>query len=95
MMQARSAKKSELAFCELAAVRAHLGLSSGGGAALLTLAELMGGDYHMGGAARVGPVAAWRVLKLLLKDKQVSLPNQPAVYGRSHMLVQRCSSHVL
>ena len=93
-MQARSAKKSELAFCGLADVRAHLGLSSGGGAALLTLAELMGGDYHVGGAARVGPVAAWRVLTLLLKDKQARL-QYPPLSMAGCICLQCCSNYIL
>ena len=36
-------------------VRAHLGISSGGHQALVAMALLMGGDYFMRGAERIGP----------------------------------------
>lgn len=36
-------------------VREHLGISSGGHQALIAMALLLGGDYHMRGAEKIGP----------------------------------------
>lgn len=60
-----------LQFCDLADVRRWLGLESGGSIAIMTLAFLVGGDYHSGGE-RVGLKTAMSCLRYLLRGHRVS-----------------------
>ncbi|BDA47624.1 probable flap endonuclease GEN-like 1 at N-terminal half [Coccomyxa sp. Obi] len=51
-------------------VRACLGIQEGGELALTAIALLTGGDYHLGGADRVGQKQGLAVVKHLLRGKQ-------------------------
>ncbi|CAL8471936.1 g11478 [Coccomyxa elongata] len=51
-------------------VRACLGIREGGELALTAIALLTGGDYHLGGADRVGQKKGLAVVKHLLRGKQ-------------------------
>ena len=44
-----------LASLDMAQVRAYLGISADGHLALIAMALLLGGDYHMRGAEKIGP----------------------------------------
>lgn len=44
-----------MARLDMSRVREHLGISSGGHQALIAMALLLGGDYHMRGAEKIGP----------------------------------------
>ena len=54
-VQTATANQCALASLDMARVRAYLGISSGGHLALIAMALLLGGDYLMRGAERIGP----------------------------------------
>ena len=54
-------------------VRKLLGLQGGGQEALVGLALLTGGDYHLRGAVDVGPASAVAALRSLLAEHEVDL----------------------
>ncbi|CAL5220963.1 g3069 [Coccomyxa viridis] len=64
-----------LSSLDMARVRAYLGISADGHLALIAMALLLGGDYHMRGAERIGPKQALLVVRYLLEghndDKHV------------------------
>ena len=54
-LQTATPNQCALASLDMARVRAYLGISSNGHIALIATALLLGGDYHMRGAERIGP----------------------------------------
>jgi transcription elongation factor Elf1 len=68
--------RSELVLCRMASVRRALGLRTGGQAALVAVAQLAGGDYHVGGAAKVGDALALAAVRALLagRDSDEDVP---------------------
>ncbi len=58
-------------------VQKLLGIQQGGSEALVGLALLTGGDYHMSGAVDVGPASAVTALRHLLADHEVLSPPPP------------------
>jgi len=58
--------RAELVMCRMSSVRRALGLERGGQAALVAVAQLAGGDYHVRGAARVGDALALQAVRALL-----------------------------
>lgn len=55
--------------CRMSDVRRVLGIDAGGMSALIAAAQLIGGDYHLGGASNVGHASAFKVVKLLLRGR--------------------------
>lgn len=53
-VQTATPKDCELSRVRMSDVRAHLGIERGGELALTAIALLTGGDYHLGGAERIG-----------------------------------------
>lgn len=64
-------RRSSLSFCERADVQRILGISSGGDAALVAIAQLAGGDYDANGAEQVGEALALAAVRVLLRGTQV------------------------
>ncbi len=54
-VQTATPNQCVLASIDMAKVRAYLGISADGHLALIAMALLLGGDYHMRGAERIGP----------------------------------------
>ena len=54
-MQTATANQCALVSLDMARVRAYLGIRANGHLALIAMALLLGGDYHMRGAERIGP----------------------------------------
>ena len=57
-MQTGTPSQCALVRLDMSLVRQHLGLASGGHQALTAIALLVGGDYFIRGAERIGPKQA-------------------------------------
>jgi hypothetical protein len=62
--------RAELVLCRMSSVRRALGLREGGQAALVAVAQLAGGDYHVQGASRVGDALALTAVRALLAGQE-------------------------
>lgn len=75
-------------------VRKLLGLRAGGQEALVGLALLTGGDYHLKGAVDVGPASAVTALRYLLAGHEVKCkvwhPRLVLVFLGMHSCTQAC-----
>lgn len=61
---------TKLSMCRMSDVQKMLGIHSGGQSALMAAAQLIGGDYNVGGADKVGHLGALKAVKHLLADKE-------------------------
>ena len=70
-----------LAEVHMDSVREHLGICSGGHQALIAMALLLGGDYHMRGAEKIGPKLVNASLHILF-ERNLKSPNHRRVASR-------------
>ena len=81
LLQTGTPNQCVLAEVHKGKVREHLGICSGGHRALIAMALLLGGDYHMRGAENIGPKLVSTSLHILF-ERDLKLPNHRRVGGR-------------
>jgi hypothetical protein len=83
LLQTGTPNQCVLAKVHMGSVREHLGICSGGQRALIAMALLLGGDYHVRGAENIGPKLVNASLHIL-SDRNLKLPNHRRVASRQN-----------